>query len=276
VTKAAKRDYSWEYIERVLEPGERYFKRSLDRFFIEQRNGIMDQIDAWARKLIKAVKDVPTVSAWEFLTEELRQNIELMKIYKPAVKNQIALEKQQVETELGRGIQWDAGDMRMQYWANKRSVYLEEINTNTFTHAGDAIDATIRQGIADGLTVPEMAREIKKAVHDVYEVRLGKPVEPNGLFDLGGMSSSQTIARTEMGSIASMTRADIFKEEGIEKIEWVTSQDDRVRDSHADLDGKVVRFGEEFPNVGLRWPRDEGGAAGEVINCRCAYVAVIE
>ena len=212
------------------------------------------------------------VGGWEFIPEQSKENLEMMKIYKPAVKAQIALEKRQVEQELGRGIQWDAGDTRVQYWANARSLYLEDINTNTFSVARDAIDATVKAGMEQGLTPAEMAREIKQAVHDVYNVRLGKPVVPNGDFDLGGMSSSMTIARTEMGTIASMTRSDIFREEGIDKIEWVTSQDDRVRDSHAALDGAVIRFGNEFTN-GLRYPRDPQGEAGEIINCRCAFVA---
>jgi SPP1 gp7 family putative phage head morphogenesis protein len=276
ISKSTKRrDYSDEYIERVLDPGEKFFKRSLDRYFVDQRNSIMDVVDVWSRKQEKAIKNTQSVSAWEFLPVLIRENLELLKIYRPAVKNQITVEKKQVEADLGRGIQWDAGDMRMQYWVNKRSIYLEDINTSTFEYARDAIDATIRQGTADGLIPSEMAREIKKAVHTVYEVRLGRPVEANGLFDLGGMSSSQTIARTEMGSIASLARADMFKSEGIERIEWSTSQDDKVRDSHAALDGVQVAFGEEFPDIGMRYPRDERGEAGEVINCRCAFVAVI-
>jgi SPP1 gp7 family putative phage head morphogenesis protein len=215
-----------------------------------------------------------TVSGWEFLPDEIRENLEIMKIYKPAVKNQINLEKKQVDEELG-GIKWDAGDTKTQYWANARSVYLEDINTSTFNVARDAIDSTVKEGLAKGLTPTEMAKEIKRAVHDVYEVRLGRPVTASGNFDLGGMSSSTTIARTEMGSIASLTRNDIFRSEGIQKIEWVTSMDDKVRDSHAALDGSVTTMGETFGN-GLRYPRDPNGDAGEIINCRCAFIAVVD
>lgn len=272
-TKDAREDYSRMYIERSLDPGERFFKRDLDKYFVSQRNRILDNVDEWLskQKSIKS-KGLETVGAWELLTDLIRENLELMKIYKPAVATQVSLEKKQVASELG-GISWDFVDTKTQYWANARSVYLEEINTSTFEHARDAIDATIRDGMGRGITPSEMAKEIKQAVHDVYEVRLGKPVVPNGLFDLGGMSSSQTIARTEMGTIASLTRNDIFQAEGIEKIEWVQSNDDKVRDSHRIEE--VIRVGETFSN-GLRYPRDQQGPPEEVINCRCAFIAVVE
>jgi uncharacterized protein with gpF-like domain len=76
-----------------------------------------------------------------------------------------------------------------------------------------------------------------------------------------------------MGTIASLTRSDIFKEEGIEKIQWVSSGDERVRESH-DID-EIIDFGDTFSN-GLRYPRDQQGEPGEIINCRCAFIAVIE
>jgi SPP1 gp7 family putative phage head morphogenesis protein len=273
VSKAAS-GYGDEYIARVLDPGEKLFKKALDKYFIAQRNALMDNVDKWERQhKSKAVKaGLPVVNAWEFMLSEELEKLELLKIYKPSVYNQAALEKKQVEQELNHGVAWDVNDQQVQYWANSRSVYLEEINTSTFAHARDAIDATIKQGIADGKTVPELAADIKQAVHDVYDVRLGKPVVPNGLFDLGGMSSSMTIARTEMGTIASMARYEIFEEEGIEKIEWVTAGDEYVRDSHRELNGDVVVMGEPFKN-GLRYPREQGGAPEDIINCRCAWVA---
>jgi SPP1 gp7 family putative phage head morphogenesis protein len=274
INKTINKDYSQEYINKVLDPAEKSFLRNLNAFFVRQRNSIMDNVDAWLKKNpSKGVTKEISVSAWEFLPNVIQENLELLKIYKPAVKTQIALEKKQVEHDLGHGIEWDAGSTRVQYWTNARSAYMEDINTTTFQRAGDAIDATIRQGMTDGLTPSEMAREIKQAVHDVYEVRFGKPVVPHGDFDLGGMSSSSTIARTEMGTIASLTRSDIFKEEGIEKIQWVSSGDERVRESH-DID-EIIDFGDTFSN-GLRYPRDQQGEPGEIINCRCAFIAVIE
>ncbi len=278
-SKAVKtRDYSEEYIERVLEPAERSFKKTLDAFFVAQRNAIMDNVDKWRDKTkgIKAVsKESSTygVSAWELLPDEIKEDQELMRLYFSGAKNQAALEKRQVEQELNHGIQWADSDQRVQIMASSRTPYLQDINTNTFNVARNAIDATIKQSLADNLTPAEAAKKVKEAVYAVYEVRMGRPPVAHGDFDLGGMSSSLTIARTEMGVIASMSRFDIFKSEGIEKIEWVTAQDDRVRESHAMVDGEIIEIQGQFTN-GLRYPRDPNGPPEEVINCRCTYVAV--
>jgi len=271
-------EYSVKYIKSVLDPVEQKFRKSLDQYFISQRNDILDKIDNLVKeeKSIKAFVDKGiNISGWEFLPDEAMETFKLLKMHKQAAKLQAALEKKQVENELHRGIEWDVVGTQIDYWTSVRAANLRKINTNTFINARDAINATVKQGSEEGITVNEMRNRIKQAVKDVYEVRLGKPIIPNGLFDLGGMSSSKTIARTEMGSIASLTRADIFKQEGIEEIEWITAHDEKVRDTHVVLDGNIVKYGEEFAS-GLRYPRDPNGTAEEVINCRCSFVAIIK
>lgn len=86
---------------------------------------------------------------------------------------------------------------------------------------------------------------------------------------------AQTIARTELGQAWSMARWDMAKtahEAGaLAAVVWVTSGRGvapigTVRPSHYNQDAVERKPGEEFPN-GLRYPREPGGPAGEVINC---------
>jgi hypothetical protein len=51
--------------------------------------------------------------------------------------------------------------------------------------------------------------------------------------------------------------------------QWLTQGDDRVRDTHAAIDGERVDIGAAFSN-GLRYPHDPVGPASEVVNCRCS------
>jgi hypothetical protein len=51
-------------------------------------------------------------------------------------------------------------------------------------------------------------------------------------------------------------------------VKWRAAFDNRVRDSHADINGDEVAWGERFSN-GLRYPHEDGAPAEEVINCRC-------
>ncbi len=50
---------------------------------------------------------------------------------------------------------------------------------------------------------------------------------------------------------------------------WITAGDNRVRDSHAMLDGKEIPLDGTFDN-GCKRPRDPNGALAEICNCRCS------
>ncbi len=53
---------------------------------------------------------------------------------------------------------------------------------------------------------------------------------------------------------------------------WHATQDDRTRDSHAEMDGQEVAMGESFitgNGNALEFPGDPNGPPEEVINCRC-------
>jgi GntR family transcriptional repressor for pyruvate dehydrogenase complex len=55
---------------------------------------------------------------------------------------------------------------------------------------------------------------------------------------------------------------------------WMATMDDRVRESHAELDGEYVGIDDPFSN-GLMYPGDPDGDPEEVYNCRCTMVTRI-
>lgn len=56
---------------------------------------------------------------------------------------------------------------------------------------------------------------------------------------------------------------------------WMATLDARTRDSHAIMDGEQQEVGKKFSN-GCRYPGDPHGAPGEIWNCRCTLVAIVE
>lgn len=82
------------------------------------------------------------------------------------------------------------------------------------------------------------------------------------------------VARTESAAAANFGRLMQYAEAGVERHEWASAGDDLVRALHV-IDGEVVRVGEKFSN-GLRHPGDPEGDAGNVINCRCTTLPVVE
>ena len=72
-----------------------------------------------------------------------------------------------------------------------------------------------------------------------------------------------------------------MEQAGITHKEWVSAQDDRVRDTHGETDGQIVPVDENFSvgsktqdgkGVQMMHPCADGAPAEEVINCRCICV----
>lgn len=100
-------------------------------------------------------------------------------------------------------------------------------------------------------------------------------------FDEISAGRANTIARTEVLTAVSQgqeQKAQDFKEQFPDRKlmkMWVSAQDDKVRDSHQDVDGESVDIDEDFSN-GLKYPRQPGAPAEEVINCRCTKMTYAE
>ena len=95
-----------------------------------------------------------------------------------------------------------------------------------------------------------------------------------GVMNTAIQSRSHTIARTEMGMAASQGQLSAYNAtEEVERIQWLTANDSRVRDGdwdHTAAQGELINKGEQFINTGeyMSAPR-LGSAPGNNINCRC-------
>lgn len=95
-------------------------------------------------------------------------------------------------------------------------------------------------------------------------------------------SRALTIARTEAGKAYSQGQLDAHdraEELGIvvNKV-WVSTLDDRTRDTHVSMDGqKADKEGYfKYPGGGTTQAPRLAGPAKEVINCRCRFITVVE
>jgi HK97 family phage portal protein len=258
--------FSDEYIKTVLQPNERRMKVMFEKHFAKQKKEMNDNVDKWLSQqkdksaifdfIVKADQST-NPDASDFLFDKNKNDVELLSKYLPLMKLQMKAEANRLDNELPNGlIQFSVKDENIQAMADLRRDYVKGINTTNFNKAGDKISEAVSQSLEDGLTVNETASAIKSAISDSVDISLNK---------------ATTIARTEVGSISSWTRKQAFDAEGIEKWEWVTANDDRVRDSHWDNEGQIVNVGDEFNN-GLTMPNDPMGSSENTINCRCVCV----
>ena len=121
----------------------------------------------------------------------------------------------------------------------------------------DAIGESLREGWENGETLRDLKERIKDVMEFVSEKR------------------AVTIARTETATFRNGARWEFMQAQGVQRVQWLSARDVRVRDTHADIDGDVVDLGEQFRN-GLRFPCEVGGPPEEVINCRCTLLPIAE
>lgn len=117
--------------------------------------------------------------------------------------------------------------------------YLGEVRTMTF------------QGVSQGLRAEEISSQIRE--------RLGV-----------AESRADLIARDQVSKLVSQTNMLQQRGLGVTKYEWSTSLDERVRQSHADLEGTTHEWNEP-PTVD-----GEPVHPGQAINCRCAAIPILE
>lgn len=93
---------------------------------------------------------------------------------------------------------------------------------------------------------------------------------------VNAISRAMTIARTETHKAANTTQYTkaewAAQESGLKvEVEWIATNDGRVRDNHRHADGQKRPIGQPF-NVGgeaMRYPSDPRASASNTINCRC-------
>ena len=123
------------------------------------------------------------------------------------------------------------------------------------------INSVITQGILQGKSIPDIAKDLQKVADMNYK-------------------QAVRTARTLVTGAENSGRQDSYEravDMGIDLQKmWVATLDERTRDSHVILDGEIVNVEETFSN-GLMGPGDQStGDPAEYINCRCTTVSVID
>ena len=141
---------------------------------------------------------------------------------------------------------------------------IDNASMNIAQTTANNIKKIVENGLLNGDSVDEIASTIKS----------------DASF---GIKRSRTIARTESTKAVNMATDQAYQTAAANGInirkQWLSSDDEKVRPTHQDLDGQTVGVNEDFVIVstGKTAPSPAAfGEASEDINCRCTIVAVIE
>jgi len=143
---------------------------------------------------------------------------------------------------------FDPFSMASRLWIERHGA--EAIGSIQATNLAD-VRSIILKGKEENLLMPQIGQKIR----DFYDDR--------------SLYKAMRVARTEVSAAAGFGQREAAKQSGIVKIKrWVSSRDDRVRDSHQMMDGEERQLDEAYSN-GLMYPGDPSGDPSESIQCRC-------
>jgi HK97 family phage portal protein len=134
----------------------------------------------------------------------------------------------------------------------------------------NTIKIQLRETLVEAIGLGESTAQMADRVREVYRI---------------ASSRALTIARTESAAAISSGRFEYTKEKGYRHHKWITAGDENERSNHHNMRNSIANVGDKFkftlgPNTGsfttLRYPSDMSAPAGEVINCRCVAIPVVE
>lgn len=241
------RDKIWFNYDDRAKPLETRFESKVKSFFYEQRKKILALLHKTERGQKRSEADV-MVFNWDEEKERL------VKVAMPMVGLIMEEGFEFALTLIGEG-SFDISHPEAVAWLDKKVPKIKDIVETVKKR----IMKQVITGIEEGETIDQIADRIK------------------GEYNMTA-SRARTIARTETGGAFNAGEEMTFRNNDVEEKEWLTAKFE-VRESHDGMDGQIVKINEKFKTDAgnyLLYPGDPEGPAGEIINCRCALLPVVE
>jgi SPP1 gp7 family putative phage head morphogenesis protein len=134
-------------------------------------------------------------------------------------------------------------------WGENLEVYIKDWADNNVLE--------LRQLVSQNTFAGQRTGNLTKIIQKNYGVSKNK---------------AKFLARQETSLLMSKFREERYKSIGVLKYRWSSSNDERVRDRHRELNGKIF----EWTNPPISGANGERQHAGEPFGCRCVAVAIVD
>lgn len=131
------------------------------------------------------------------------------------------------------------------------NIAVEEFTRTYMTDWLAALESTTRDGLRQKVLTWQQGGLGKEGLPDLI----------NSIEPLFGEPRAKRVAATEVCRVFDLGNKASHEAAGIEYEQWLTANDDLVRDEHLELEGQVFRV-------------DEGPRPSDFVNCRCARVPI--
>ena len=242
---------------------ERQLERALQRYFKSLEKQIQRNLEFyWNDNLVLGQVD--------YITEPILQSHD---VYYEILKKYVSREYQLGTQEAERLInQLNRNKVANKSIVPKPRAFLKKTFELFGIHATAEQDLLTRVFIASERTLARVNESINLLITDGYRSGKGINYVANQIlkrFDQLTSWESKRIARTEIHNAHNRATMDTYTDYGVEYTMWIAANDDRVRESHEEINGEIIRLGDTYSN-GLRYPGDTDGDISEWINCRCS------
>jgi len=241
----------WKNFDNAARKLEKGLEISMNKFFEEQAaRTSKNLLELYATKAKKSRKDNLPQIILDSIFLQTVEDEELQKILLPFIVNSSKNGIDESINIYNFNIQPDFVENTInEYW--EKYAYIQAKNINEETQK--MIGKEVQKYLDEGLSIRTLADNISNKITDI------------------GKGRAKTIARTETHNATQGGVFETYKAAEIEYVQWLTSRDERVRDSHAALDGQIIQNGKLFSN-GLKYPGDTFGSVEEFVNCRCVLL----
>jgi len=278
-TPAAKAQH-WKRFDRIAQSWERRFSETAADCFEQERRDLLALLSAAKQK---AQQEKATVN-WSTYEEEVRDYLNQAgalwrKTFLPLVKGIVADQGREWAALLG--MQFDIRNLEAEAWFESYlfDFWKDDIGLTTRKDIGDVLQTAQREG----WSVPNMQKALGQ-LFDAYikNERIDCTVDDlqpweRWFCERQPAHRTELIARTETMKSYNASSQKLFSDWGVQQKEWLTTLDGRERDSHREVNGKVLPIQDAFMVGGQRmmYPGDPNGGVAEVANCRCTLLPVI-
>ena len=238
----ARRNNLWNSLNERIKPVETRCAKAVRRYFYEAEKRVLEAVKKQVSGALVKIADPDIDNAFN--------DDELYAIMRKYLGQSVAMGADSLGVP-----DVNIEDPAVAQYLGDRVEYMRGINDTAKDKMRERLHDALEQALADKLT-------------EQQRVELVRSILSEGFAEL--KSHARAIARTEVHSAFADGRWKACEDINPSEIEWVSSRDPFVRDSHRDLDGTRVPYGQKFAN-GCVHPLDPAGGPGEVINCRCTF-----
>lgn len=239
--------------DRTLRIHERRMERGFRRLFTQQEARVIEKLRGQNRTILPRdghlLAAVRAIDVAELLQDDDSDRSLVMELIRAVVEDQ----GEQAIADLGLDLAFDVAKRDIAEWIEERAA-------RNVRHINETTRERLRAEIAESEDARESLGELIARVERVFE---------------GRRANASVIARSEVTPAYSYATIEAWQQSGVvEGKEWLSANDDAVRDAHRELDGQVVPLGGMFRVDGAEAPHPGAFGVAELdIQCRCTLVA---